>query len=86
MEKHEKQELPANIYKMYDAYENETSTTRKMELILDVFKQTVQFFGCLFLSEYLWDEEKVNSTVNGYIRQMGRPALGTWDGLVRSYA
>lgn len=86
MEKHEKQELPANIYKMYDAYENETSTTRKMELILDVFKQTVQFFGCLFLSEYLWDEEKKDDDVNRCIRQMARPSLGTWYALVREYS
>ncbi len=86
MTEQEIKELPANIYKMYLEYLNENTYYRKATLMLEVFKQIVQFFGCIFLSEYLWDEEKKDELVNARIRQMFRPSLGNWYGLVETYS
>ena len=80
-------ELPANITKTYIAYSAcpDSEPTRKMELMLDVFKQTVHYFGCVFLSEYLWDMDTNHETVNTIIRKLTRPSLGTWYDLIKSY-
>lgn len=79
--------LPANIARSYIAFSeaDPKEATRKMELMLDVFKQTVHFFGCFFLSEYLWDAGKNNDKINTIIRKLTRPSLGTWNDLVRTY-
>ena len=84
----ERKLLPANIYKIYKEYVDETIASRKLALLLDTFKQTIHFFGCVFLSEYLYDEnisEKVKCTVNTMIPALARPSLGTWNGFVREY-
>ena len=84
----ERKLLPANIYKTYKEYMGESAYVRKLGLLLDTFKQTVHFFGCVFLSEYLYEEnisEKVKSKTNKMIPSLARPSLGAWYGFVRDF-
>ena len=77
--------LPANIYKTYCEYTNEKSYSRKLQLMFDVFGQVIRFFGCVFLSEYMYSDlsdAKVNDSIIG----LARPSLGTWFAFVREYA
>ena len=76
--------LPANIYKVYCAYKEEKTNTRKLQLMFDVFGQVIRFFGCVFLSEYMYSDisdGKVNDSIIG----LARPSLGSWNLFVGEY-
>ncbi len=77
--------FPANIYKVYTEYINEETQTRKLHLLFDVFGQVIRFFGCIFLSEYMYSET-VDAKINDSIMGLTRPSLGTWFMFVREYA
>ena len=76
--------FPANIYKTYKEYLNEKDTNRKLSLMFDVFAQIIRFFGCVFLSEYVYSD-KVDRKLNDSIVGLTRPSLGSWLAFVREY-
>ena len=62
--------FPANIYKTYLEYSNENDKNRKLSLLFDVFGQIIRFFGCVFLSEYMYSKN-VDSKLNDTILTVG---------------
>ena len=76
--------FPANIYKTYLEYSNENDKNRKLSLLFDVFGQIIRFFGCVFLSEYMYSKN-VDSKLNDTIVGLTRPSLGSWLAFIREY-
>lgn len=81
---------PANIYKVYLEYNKAENMTWKLSLLFDIYGQVIRFFGCVFLSEYLYSSEKINENkqgrLNTAIASLARPSLGSWFGFVCEYA
>ena len=76
--------FPANIYKAYIEYCDELDSSRKLSLLFDVLGQTIRFFGCVFLSEYMYSKE-VDAKLNDSIVGLTRPSLGSWLAFFREY-
>ena len=76
--------FPANISETYKEYCETDNNVRKLFLLFDVFSQVIHFFGCVFLSEYLYSDEN-DGKVNDSIIGLARPSLGTWYAFMRTY-
>ena len=76
--------LPANIEKIYKQYLEAKNILRKMELLLDTYKNVIHYFGCIFLSEYMLSNEKKES-INNQVNALARPSLGSWVGFIELY-
>ena len=76
--------LPANIDKIYNLYQSTTNQLRKMELLLDTYKNVIHYFGCIFLSEYMLSDER-KEEINDAVNSLARPSLGSWVGFINLY-
>lgn len=76
--------LPANIDKIYNLYQSTTNQLRKMELLLDTYKNVIHYFGCIFLSEYMLSGER-KEEINDAVNSLARPSLGSWVGFINLY-
>ena len=76
--------LPANIDKIYNLYQSTTNQLRKMELLLDTYKNVIHYFGCIFLSEYMLSDER-KEEINDVVNSLARPSLGSWVGFINLY-
>ncbi len=77
--------FPANIYKVYLEYKKEQVFSRKLQLMFDLFGQIIRFFGCVFLSEYMYSKNS-DSKVNDSIIGLTRPSLGSWLRFIEEYS
>ena len=79
-----KEYYPANLYKVCKKYCDSDNSVERVHLLLNIYTQVLNYFGCIFLSEYMYSDES-NNKINKQIKALMRPSYGQWLDFIRTY-